>query len=94
MLKLTTPLCHLLGITHPIIQAPISASPEFVAAASNTGGLGMINDPTLGTSRSEKVTPPAGPAAVSLPFSATSWRVIQVLSWQLSSSSSVRSSWM
>ncbi len=39
---LTTPLCHRLGITLPIVQAPISASPEFVAAASNRGGLGMI----------------------------------------------------
>ena len=42
MPTLTTPLCRLLGITHPIIQAPISSSPEFVAAVSNTGGLGMI----------------------------------------------------
>jgi NAD(P)H-dependent flavin oxidoreductase YrpB (nitropropane dioxygenase family) len=39
---LTTPLCRRLGIDLPIIQAPISASPEFVAAASNRGGLGMI----------------------------------------------------
>ena len=42
MPKLTTPLCHRLDITLPIIQAPISESPEFVAAASNRGGLGMI----------------------------------------------------
>ncbi|MCZ6638248.1 MAG: nitronate monooxygenase [Alphaproteobacteria bacterium] len=42
MPKLMTPLCHRLGITLPIIQAPISASPEFVAAVSNRGGLGMI----------------------------------------------------
>ena len=42
MQELTTPLCRLLGITRPIIQAPISASPEFVAAVSNTGGLGII----------------------------------------------------
>jgi len=40
--KLTTPLCHRLGIALPIIQAPISHAPEFVAAASNRGGLGMI----------------------------------------------------
>ena len=42
MPKLTTSLCRLLGITLPIIQAPISSSPELVAAVSNTGGLGMI----------------------------------------------------
>ncbi len=42
MSKLTTPLCRLLGIEHPIIQAPISSSPEFIAAVSNAGGLGMI----------------------------------------------------
>lgn len=42
MSKLTTPLCRLLGIEHPMIGAPISASPRFVAAVSNTGGLGMI----------------------------------------------------
>ena len=42
MPNLTTPLCELLGIAHPIIQAPISSSPDFVAAVSNTGGLGMI----------------------------------------------------
>jgi len=42
MPHLTTPLCRRLGITHPIIQAPISALPEFVAAVSNAGALGMI----------------------------------------------------
>ena len=42
MQTLTTPLCRLLGIKHPFIQAPISASPKFVAAVSNAGGLGMI----------------------------------------------------
>ena len=40
--KLTTSLCRLLGIEYPIIGAPISASPKFVAAVSNAGGLGMI----------------------------------------------------
>lgn len=42
MSKLMTPLCHALGITIPVIAAPISASPEFVAAVSNVGGLGVI----------------------------------------------------
>jgi NAD(P)H-dependent flavin oxidoreductase YrpB (nitropropane dioxygenase family) len=49
MARLTTPLCRRLGITHPIIQAPISSSPEFVAAASNCGALGMIQATWLET---------------------------------------------
>lgn len=39
---LTTPLCDLLGIDLPIISAPISSSPDFIAAVSNAGGLGVI----------------------------------------------------
>jgi enoyl-[acyl-carrier protein] reductase II len=41
---LRTPLCDLLGIELPILQAPIgpSASPELAAAVSNTGGLGSV----------------------------------------------------
>ena len=41
---LRTPLCELLGIEHPIIQAPIwpAASPELAAAVCNAGGLGSI----------------------------------------------------
>ena len=40
---LTTELCELLGIEHPILQAPIGSatSPELAAAVSNAGGLGM-----------------------------------------------------
>jgi nitronate monooxygenase len=36
-------LCAMLGIRHPILQAPMagSTSPELVAAVSNAGGLGM-----------------------------------------------------
>ena len=40
-----TPLCHLLGIAHPIIAAPMGpdlTGPEFVAAVSNAGGLGIL----------------------------------------------------
>ena len=47
MPPLTTPLCRLLGITQPIIQAPISSSPELVAAVSNAGGLGVIQSTWL-----------------------------------------------
>ena len=39
-----TGLLELLGIQHPIIQAPLAAAdtPELVAAVSNAGGLGML----------------------------------------------------
>jgi len=37
-------LCDLLGIEHPIIQAPMAGSdtPALAAAVSNAGGLGSI----------------------------------------------------
>ncbi len=40
----TRRLCDLLGIDHPIIQAPMagSATPELAAAVSNAGGLGSL----------------------------------------------------
>jgi nitronate monooxygenase len=37
-----TPVCELLGIEQPIVQAPMSAIPELAAAVSNAGGLGML----------------------------------------------------
>src|ERR1700689_851708 len=36
------PLCELLGIEKPIVQAPMSALPELAAAVSNAGALGMV----------------------------------------------------
>ena len=41
---LRTPLCDLLGIELPIVQAPIGpwTSPELAAAVSNAGGLGSV----------------------------------------------------
>ena len=45
---LKTPLCRFLGIKVPVIGAPISASPAFVAAVSNAGGLGMLQATWLG----------------------------------------------
>jgi nitronate monooxygenase len=42
---LRTPLCDLLGMRYPIIQAPMAGgltTPELVAAVSNAGGLGML----------------------------------------------------
>jgi NAD(P)H-dependent flavin oxidoreductase YrpB (nitropropane dioxygenase family) len=37
-----TPVCDLLGIEQPIVQAPMSAVPELAAAVSNAGALGML----------------------------------------------------
>src|SRR5271154_5249610 len=37
-----TPVCELLGIEQPIIQAPMSAVSQLAAAVSNAGGLGML----------------------------------------------------
>ena len=39
-----TPLCDLLGITHPVLQAPMAAvvTPEMVASVGNAGGLGIL----------------------------------------------------
>jgi len=37
-----TPLCGLLGIEQPIVQAPMSPVPELAAAVSNAGALGML----------------------------------------------------
>src|SRR5918912_2368390 len=43
-MTLTTPLCDLLGIDLPVVQAPIgsSSTPELAAAVSRAGGLGML----------------------------------------------------
>ena len=42
-------LCSMLGIEHPIIQAPMAGAttPELVAAVSNAGGLGMLGAANL-----------------------------------------------
>src|ERR1700689_3470170 len=37
-----TPVCDLLGIEQPIVQAPMSAVPQLAAAVSNAGALGML----------------------------------------------------
>ncbi|HSE04409.1 MAG TPA: nitronate monooxygenase, partial [Methylomirabilota bacterium] len=45
MASLHTPLCDLLGIEYPIIQAPMAGgptTPELVAAVSAAGGLGSF----------------------------------------------------
>ena len=43
--SLTTPLCTLVGVPHPVVQGgmgPPHSSPELVAAVSNAGGLGVL----------------------------------------------------
>jgi NAD(P)H-dependent flavin oxidoreductase YrpB (nitropropane dioxygenase family) len=37
-----TPVCELLGIERPIIEAPLSVDPRLPAAVSNAGGLGTL----------------------------------------------------
>ena len=37
-----TPLCALIGIDVPVVQAPIGSWPELAAAVSNAGGLWML----------------------------------------------------
>ncbi len=37
-----SPVCELLGIEHPIVEAPMSADPALPAAVSNAGGLGSL----------------------------------------------------
>src|SRR5437773_11575084 len=51
--RLHTPVCDLLGIELPILQAGMSSytTPELVAAVSNAGGLGIIGG--LGRSADE-----------------------------------------
>jgi NAD(P)H-dependent flavin oxidoreductase YrpB (nitropropane dioxygenase family) len=54
--RLSTPLCELLGITLPVVQAPIGSAttPELVAAVSEAGGLGMLSVTWLEPSRASR----------------------------------------
>lgn len=50
-MKITSRVCDLLGITHPILNAPMGggdAPAELAAAVSDAGGLGMIGGTTAG----------------------------------------------
>ena len=38
----STPVCEMLGIERPIVQAPMAAVPRLAAAVSNAGALGMV----------------------------------------------------
>ena len=37
-----TPVCELLGIEHPIVEAPVADDPSLPAAVSNAGALGSV----------------------------------------------------
>jgi nitronate monooxygenase len=39
---MSTPVCDLLGVEQPIVQAPMAAIPGLAAAVSNAGALGML----------------------------------------------------
>jgi nitronate monooxygenase len=39
---MNTPVCEVLGIERPIVQAPMAAIPRLAAAVSNAGALGMV----------------------------------------------------
>ena len=39
---MTTPVCEMLGIEQPIVQAPMAAVPGLAAAVSNAGALGTV----------------------------------------------------
>lgn len=41
-MTLHTPLCDLLGIEHPVVQAPITREPELPVAVARAGGLGTL----------------------------------------------------
>src|SRR4051794_19943955 len=42
VIALATPVCELLGIERPIVQAPMAAIPGLAAAVSNAGAPGMV----------------------------------------------------
>ena len=39
---MSTPVCELLGIEQPVIQAQMAAVPRLAAAVSDAGALGMV----------------------------------------------------
>jgi nitronate monooxygenase len=41
-MAVSTPVCEMLGIEQPIVQAPMAAVPRLAAAVSNVGALGMV----------------------------------------------------
>src|SRR5271168_363965 len=42
-MSIHTPVCELLGIEHPIVEAPVADDPRLPAAVSNAGALGSVS---------------------------------------------------
>lgn len=42
-MSIRTPVCELLGIEHPIVEAPLADDPRLPAAVSNAGALGSVS---------------------------------------------------
>ena len=57
--RLRTPICELLGIEVPIVQAPVSSAPALAAAVSNAGALGMLQLSWLGLEEEEEEEGPS-----------------------------------
>ena len=64
-MSIHTPVCELLGIEHPIVQAPVAADPRLPAAVSNAGGLGSLG---LGWSKDAGVVVRETAALTDRPF--------------------------
>jgi hypothetical protein len=54
--RLLTPICELLGIEMPIVQAPVSSAPGLATAVSNAGALGTLQRSWLGLEEARAVT--------------------------------------
>jgi nitronate monooxygenase len=54
-MRVRTPICELLGIEVPIVQAPVSSAPALAAAVSNAGALGMLQLSWLGLEEARAV---------------------------------------
>ena len=54
MADLTTPLCRRLGITQPIIQAPVTTLADVIGAVCNAGGLGMLQATWLSAAQTKE----------------------------------------
>jgi nitronate monooxygenase len=42
-MSIHTPVCELLGIEHPIVEAPLADDPRLPAAVSNAGALDSVS---------------------------------------------------
>jgi len=63
-MTLRTPLCDLLGIDHPIVQAPITNEPELPRAVAGAGALGTVQCWTATPERVAELAAELGALAV------------------------------